>query len=260
MSDSEIDSPDSVPTRSWWADIGAATQFLTRLRWGADDDAGAFPASAMRAFPLVGAAIGLAGGIVYFVGSWLGLPPFVAALIALGATIALTGALHEDGLADAADSLGATNPDDRIAVMRDGSIGAYGVLALVLGVLLRAGAIAALESPGLVIAAWIAAGAASRAAIPVVMRTAEAARADGLAAAIGPPSAVPARTAAALGIAIALLFAGPWAGIVALGVGACAAAGAINWARRTLGGYTGDVLGTVQQVTEIAILLAIVSF
>ena len=119
----------------------------------------------------------------------------------------LTGGLHEDGLADLADGLGGGRTRaERLAIMRDPRLGSFGALALILAVLARILALAALAEPALVAAALIAAGAVSRAALPALMAALPAARADGLAAAAGRPH--PLRAAAAIAIAA---LAGFWA-------------------------------------------------
>src|SRR5918994_1725534 len=77
-----------------------------------------------------------------------GLPPFVAATIAIGFLALATGGLHEDGLADTADGFGGGRTrDEKLAIMRDSRIGTYGVLALVFSVLIRAMALASIFSP-----------------------------------------------------------------------------------------------------------------
>ncbi|MGH6905574.1 MAG: adenosylcobinamide-GDP ribazoletransferase, partial [Geminicoccaceae bacterium] len=130
-------------------DCKVALAFLTRLPvreeppWPAADLAASAPM-----FPVVGALIGLAGAIAYALATWLGLPPWPAAVGALATTIWLTGALHEDGFADVADGFGGGGTREaKLAIMRDPRIGSYGALALVLAVLARAGAVAGLGEP-----------------------------------------------------------------------------------------------------------------
>src|SRR5260221_12395188 len=115
-------------------------------------------AHASWAFPLVGIGVGLLGAIAYSLAAMLGLPPLAAALIAVAVTVALTGALHEDGLADSADGLlGGGDRAQRLPTLRDSLTRAYGVLTLVFSVGLRAAALAALGDPGRVAAALVAA-------------------------------------------------------------------------------------------------------
>jgi len=245
----------------WRDDLLAASLFLTRVKLPRIMTAPAASAAglthALRAFPVVGAAIGLAAALVYWLASLFGLSPLPAALVTVGATVWLTGGLHEDGLADCADGFGGGHDRAaKLAIMRDSRIGSYGVLALVLGVGLRVAALADLSvADGA--AALVAAHAASRAAMPLLMALLEPARPDGLAASLGRPSEAVLAQAVILGVLICALMTGPFPGIVALSFAALVLAGLETLARQQIGGYTGDVLGAAQQVTEIAILLAL---
>jgi adenosylcobinamide-GDP ribazoletransferase len=217
----------------------AASAFLTRVPvGGASYDIGAGAAL----FPVVGACVGAAvGGTAY------GLAHVVPALVAAGAALAvgvlLTGALHLDGLADTADALGARSREAALAVMRDHAIGTYGTVALVLDLLVKAAALAALAGRSRVVLEALAAGALSR-AVPVVLGLLlPDVRRDGAGAAfhVTPRAAVVAVVlAAALAIPADPLLIGVAAG-AALLLGA--------WSRRRFGGRTGDTLGAA---TELA--------
>jgi adenosylcobinamide-GDP ribazoletransferase len=245
---------------AWWADLKFATAFLTRLPIGPGNigDMSAL-ARASRCFPVVGLGIGLLGGILYALATALDLPPLLAAIVAVAATVAVTGALHEDGLADTADGFGGGGDRERkLQIMRDSRIGTYGVVALVLALGARVVALASFEDNADAVAAVILCEAASRALVVAVMQRAPLARSDGLAASAGRPTQATMLWALGLGGLIALAFAG-LDGVIALAAG-IAVAGAIVWlARRQIGGVTGDVLGTVQQGSEIAMLLALVA-
>ena len=178
-----------------------ALQFLTRLPAGAPARSAPPLAASAPMFPLIGALIGAAGGLVFALAAGLGLPPMLAALLAVAAQVLLTGGLHEDGLADIADGFGGGRTRaDKLRILRDSRIGSFGAMALMLALLARIGALAALASPALVAAALIAAGAASRAALPVIMVSIAPARDEGLAVAAGRPH--PLRAAAGAAIAI----------------------------------------------------------
>ncbi|HEX2152085.1 MAG TPA: adenosylcobinamide-GDP ribazoletransferase, partial [Stellaceae bacterium] len=179
-----------------------------------------------------------------------------AALLAVAAGIAVTGALHEDGLADTADGFGGgRSRDHKLAIMHDSAQGTYGVLALVLSVGLRVTAIAAIGDPVFVGLALVAAHAASRAVLPSAMLLLRPARDNGLGAAAGRPSGTIAALAALIGAAIVLATLGPLTGALALLLASGAVALAGMLARRQIGGYTGDVLGFFQQIGEIVMLL-----
>jgi len=126
---------------------------------------------------------------------------------------------------------------------------------LVFSVGLRATALAAIRDPIHVGLALIAAHAASRGALPVLMRLLEPARSDGLGAAAGRPTRAVAMAAAVIGGVLALALLGPLTGITALLLTAAALTLAAMLARRQIGGYTGDVLGFFQQIGEIVMLL-----
>jgi adenosylcobinamide-GDP ribazoletransferase len=211
------------------------------------------------AYPLVGAAVGLIGGLTYSVTHALGVPSALAAIFATMAMILATGGLHEDGLVDAADGLGGKSPEDRLAIMRDHRIGTYGAIALVLSLGIRISAVAVLAEPSLVIGALIASGAASRASATALMATLPHARDDGLSRSVGPASQQDALIAIAIAFAIAWLALsfGTAFGVVVITLGVTAIVGLLAQAR--LGGQTGDVLGASSQLVECAGLTAIVA-
>jgi len=237
-------------------DISTGLAFCTRLplRFGAPAEGNL--AQSAWTFPVIGAGIGAVGALVYWLGYGAGSSSFVAATLAVAATVIITGCLHEDGLADTADGFGGGATTERkLEIMRDSRSGAYGVVALVLSILLRVGAVASLVDPGLVVAALIAAHAGARAAMPLFMATVPRARQDGLSAAAGVPPQGSILAAVLLGL-LAL-----W---VCLGFGTALVAtllvvvGLWLMARLSLkqiGGQTGDVLGAVEQLGEILILL-----
>jgi adenosylcobinamide-GDP ribazoletransferase len=236
-----------------------ALAFLTRLPVRPDRPwQGADLAASVAMFPLVGVLVGALGALAFAIATALGLPPLLAALLAIAALVASTGALHEDGLADLADGLGGTSRAQRLQIMRDPRIGSFGVLALALALAARAGARAAQAGPAEVGAALVAAAALSRALLPAAMLALPQARADGLAAKAGRPH--PARVAATVTIAllIALLLLPPLTLVIASAAAALAGAMVAWLALRRLGGITGDVLGAVQQLAEIAFLFSAV--
>jgi len=245
---------------AWWTDLRVAAAFLTRLPIGLTTGGGMSTlARASRCFPIVGLGIGLLGGILYALAIALDLPTLLAAIIAVAATVAVTGALHEDGLADMVDGFGGGGDRDRkLQIMRDSRIGTYGVVALVLALGARVVALGSFEDNADAVCAVILCHAASRALVVAVMHCAPLARGDGLAASAGRPPQATMLWALALGGLIALLFAG-FDGAVATVAGAAIAWAIVALARRQIGGVTGDVLGAVQQGSEIAMLLALVA-
>jgi adenosylcobinamide-GDP ribazoletransferase len=207
-------------------------------------------------FPLVGAGIGALGALVYWIGHGLGFQPFVSAALAVAASLLVTGCLHEDGLADTADGFGGgANRERKLKIMRDSGIGTYGAAALTLFILLRVGAIASLSSPALVAPALIAAHAGARATLPMFMRRVPPARDDGLSAEAGDPPQGGAVLAVAIGLVVLLLCLGFGATLVGALLLAAATVLLAWLAIAQIGGQTGDVLGTLEQVSEVLILL-----
>jgi len=238
-------------------EFAIAAAVLTRLPVGAGAAQPGSVAAAGWAFPLVGAGVGALCALAFFAAALLGLAAGPAALLAVLAGVAITGAFHEDGLADTADGFGGGGSrDQKLAIMRDSRQGTFGVIAIVLSIGLRAAAIASIGDPIHAGLALIAAHAASRGALPATMRLLPPARSDGLGAAAGRPSRTVAIAAAVIGAAIALATLGPLAGALALLLAGGAVVLAAMLARRQIGGYTGDVLGFFQQTGEIVMLLA----
>lgn len=245
-------------------DVSICLQFYSRLPIGsARADAPPDLARLAPALPLAGALIGATGAASLIVARICHLPPLVCALIAIATLTIITGALHEDGLADLADGLAGATRDAKLAIMRDSRIGSYGALALLLSVLLRAAALAALIERGILLSAFalIFASALSRVAGLVPMTMLAPARADGLgAAAAAPTREVLTRAGCyAAALAVAPWLAGAGLSQIVMAIVAAFVGGALvaALARKQIGGYTGDVLGAAQQVAEIAILLSL---
>ncbi len=240
----------------WLDDLRTATAFLTRLPMPHPD--GASPANFVRAhrlFPVVGAAIGGVVGLVCLALRALGVPGLAGSALALGAGAILTGALHEDGLADVGDGFGGgRDAAAKLEIMRDSRLGTYGALTLMVSFVAKVSALSALPD-GVAVQGLIAAHALARSVLPAMAMSLAYARKDGLAANAGRPDPGIAATAAALAFVIALL-ALPFT--LALGAALAAIACALGMgllAQRQIGGQTGDVLGGAEQVAETAILV-----
>jgi adenosylcobinamide-GDP ribazoletransferase len=208
-------------------------------------------------FPAVGALVGLGAGAIR-VAAEPTLGAGVAAVLAVAALVAITGGLHQDGLADCADALGAREGRERrLAVMRDSSTGAFGTLALALWALLYVAALAALPRHD-AIHALVVAAALGRWAAVVHSAASFSARTEGLGAAFVPGRmGLAAATGSAAALAIAL---GPAAGAAALGAAALVAAGTTAWARAAVGGHTGDTLGATVALAEVTSVLVLLGF
>lgn len=235
-------------------DIGEALVLLSRLPVPASMiGEGTRGAQAAWAYPLAGAMIGAIAGLAGVLALGFGVTAGVAAAIVLITQIMLTGAMHEDGLADAADGLwGAQGRHERLEIMRDSRIGTYGVLALVLSVLTRWAALSVLAASGWLFLPVLAVAALSRAPMVAAMALMSTARDDGLSVKVGKPAREAAWLALGIGGAIALLLGG--AGILATLMAAATAYAVSRIAQDKIGGQSGDILGAMQQVAEMAAL------
>jgi adenosylcobinamide-GDP ribazoletransferase len=189
-------------------------------------------------FPVVGALIGLVAAVAYVTAS-LVLPSLLAAALTIAATILLTGALHEDGLADAADAWGgARTREEALRILRDPTHGTYGVLALVVGVVVRVAALSAI-APAMAVGVLPAVHATSRGVLVGLIWTTRPARDDGLASALS-LGAVRAFVGLAATLALGIGLLGAW--FVPAAVLAVAAGWLVRWlAVRRIGGMTGDL-------------------
>ena len=217
-------------------------------------------ANAAWAFPVTGLIVGLIGALIYALAHRLGLPAWPAATLSVAATLALTGALHEDGLADTADGLGGgDNREAKLDIMRDSRTGAYGVCALVLVLLLRIGVLASFADAYAVVWALLASHCAARAAMVAMMWLLPPARSDGLSFEAGAPPGEGVAAAAAIALLVLLFCLHPMRGFIA-GLVLIAVVALMAWlAMRQIEGQTGDVLGAVEQIGEIAVLLVAVA-
>lgn len=234
--------------------LRAAIVFLTRVPLRLKHEPSL--TDAVPWFPVVGALIGASVGAVA-AGLLQLVPPFVAAALAVLLGVLLTGAFHEDGLADVADAFaGGWTPADRLRILKDPLHGSYGVAALCGSILLRVVAIGSLgTSPAAVFACVVAAHTLGRGAAVALMGTVRVAREEGLGAdyarSLSKGRAAIGVTAA---VAIAALAIGWWVGPLALA--AFIGASALAWlALRKIGGVTGDVLGAAEQVVECLTLV-----
>jgi adenosylcobinamide-GDP ribazoletransferase len=232
--------------------LRSAVAFLTVIP--AADRSGSPGARLGRAyFPAVGAAVGLLGGAAFILMSAMA-GPLLGGVAAVAVLAILTGGLHLDGLADAADGLfGAGTLERRLEVMRDPRIGSFGAVALVI---VLAGDVAALASmsPARALIALVIAGALSRLAVLAVIVLAPYRRQDGLGvAAQGSHGGFDLALGTALTTILCLL--DPRRAAVAAVVVALVAVSMLTLARRRIGGATGDVYGAVAELSQLAALI-----
>ena len=254
--------PEKNSDLTFQQDLKVVLAFFTRLPIKSGEVRRPLAASS-RAFGVAGLVIGGLAGMVFWLASLSGLTAPVAAILAVAALILITGGLHEDGLADVADGFGGGwDVARKLDIMRDSNVGTYGMLALVISTGLRVAGYATLfvDGQGLFasVALFAAVGCFSRASMPFMMLQLKSVRSDGRAYQAGKPSNNAVRSGLLIsGISggVLFLFATGIAGVAAALAGAGLAYYAVaRIATRQIGGYTGDVLGSLQQISELLIL------
>ncbi|MBD2749789.1 adenosylcobinamide-GDP ribazoletransferase [Microvirga sp. BT688] len=253
-------------------DLAHCVRFYSRLPVPAlpwEQDAHAPPSfpRLLRMIPVAGLVLGLLPAAVLGLALLIDLGPWLAATLSVAAMVLTTGALHEDGLADTADSIGGTTREKRLEIMRDSRIGAFGASALFLSLSLRIGALAALASRvdgGAVVAAILITASLSRTAglMPLVFLA--PARRDGMSQSVGQPARSTFWRVAGIGAALTVVL-GALGGLPAAGIllmlmlSGLAGLALTRFAERHLGGQTGDIAGAAQQVAEIAALIGLLT-
>lgn len=214
---------------------------------------------ALRWAPLVGVLIGFLQALLVILLVVVEVPALVAGLVAVGFAAWLTRGLHEDGLADYVDGLGGGwTPERRLAIMKDSHIGAFGTIALMISIGLRASAIASIASLGAwsIVLALVLSGALSRLAFLLLFKAMKPARSQGLSHAIGSPNRLDLLIAAVLAFC-PLVFFQPIAALAVVAVWIIVMVWLLRQARVALGGHTGDVAGALQQCGETVILIVL---
>ena len=203
-------------------------------------------------FPVVGALICALAGVA---GGWAStrIGELPAAFLTVAIALMITGALHEDGLADTFDGLGAGGDREAIlAVMKDSRVGVFGALALVLAIGLKVSLLAAIPADRYVLVSGVA-GAVSRASAVTIMKVFPPATSKGLAASLSPALSVPLVVLTALIGTMAAAFLG-WPNAAGGLLGWASGLLMAFWAWRRIGGLTGDTLGAVAVISELGVL------
>jgi adenosylcobinamide-GDP ribazoletransferase len=271
----QFEQGEAATVSGWQAvtvDLAHCVRFYSRLPVPAlpwEQNAHALPSfpRLVRVIPLAGLLIGLVPAAVLGCALLLDLGPWLAAILSVGAMMLATGALHEDGLADVADSFGGSTREKRLEIMRDSRIGSFGASALFLALALRIGTLAALASRidgGAVTAVVLLVASLSRTAglMPLVFLS--PARRDGMSQAVGQPARETFWLAAGIAGGIAVVL-GALAGLPPIGVALTLVLSGLSgvaltgFASRHLGGQTGDIAGAAQQVAEIAALIGLLT-
>lgn len=219
------------------------------------------------ALPFASIIIGSGPALLLVLGTMAGLPPLFAAGLALAFSALITGAMAEDALADAADGLfGGQTIARRLEILKDSRHGTYGVTALVLFLILRVTALGAMAtiSPLAAGCVWLAAGISARSGALWLTLILPAARPDGASASTGQVSIKSFIAGAVFTLLLAFVFAAPFTSILGFTVAlVLLVVVSIGWARlcaHLVGGQTGDLIGALQALLEIAALSAFILF
>jgi adenosylcobinamide-GDP ribazoletransferase len=253
---------DPVPASAAARHVLLAVSFLTRVPVRRLNALPSDFAKAPLYFPFVGTGIGAVGAGCFYLAHWL-FPVDVSVVVTLGLLMLLTGALHEDGLADSADAFGSKlTKADILEVMRDSRIGTYGTLALVMAVLLKFVVLRHL-SVGVIMASLVAVHTLSRWAVlpglmllpyprnsaPLSKRIVE--QVAGLR-----PGYLVLSTAYTVLLAVGIF---RLKGAALLLTAVLVSAAGMWYFKRKLSGATGDCYGALQQCTELALYLTILA-
>ncbi|MBF9232102.1 adenosylcobinamide-GDP ribazoletransferase [Microvirga alba] len=274
MSD-QLEKAQSVSTSAWQeflTDVARCLRFYSRLPvqslpWEHDPYAPPDFQRLTRVLPVAGLALGLLPALVLAVALFLTLGPWLAATLSVATMALTTGAFHEDGLADTADSFGGATRERRLAIMKDSLIGSYGASALILSFALRIGALATLASrldPFAACASLLIAASLSRTAALMPLVLLPPARPDGASHAVGQPTREAFWFAAALAAGLAVIL-GMIAGLAPSGIALMLSLSALSglaltrFAARHIQGQTGDIAGAAQQIAEIAALIGLLT-
>ncbi len=248
---------DDGPDRK---DLALALVFLTRIPWPWQLDAERPIGRAAWAFPVIGAGLGLLAGVVWLAASSLGVSALVAATLVIACLAIVTGALHEDGLADCADGIGSGQRGAAaIKIMRDSRLGTHGVVALGVVLILRIGALSdwPVSVDAVLALAALQAGSRGLMLLPALI-CAPAATAGLAAGSDFRRSEIYLALVLAAGFGAVVL---PMAGFLVAAVIAAAAVFLLTkLVNRQIGGYTGDVMGAAQQGIDTIGLIALASF
>lgn len=206
------------------------------------------------AWPIAGLLLALAPAASVIINHWLGIPWLVSAFLALAAGMVMTGALHEDGLADTFDGLGGRGGRERrLAIMRDSRLGTYGALALFIATFVKGFALASLlYRPWLAALALLLCAVVSRAAALWHWSATAAARQDGMAFSAGRPDTLALQIGLLSGLVATVLLgvAFGWSAVLGVTLAVVATGLFSRLTQRRFGGHTGDTIGAAQQIAE----------
>ncbi len=261
------DNRPAVPPRelNLADDLLMGIRFYSRLPTGPSPHVRPNLSRIALALPLTSLVIGIAPALLLVGLEWLRVPHLFAATLAAGLMVIVTGAMAEDALADAADGLfGGHSVEDRLTIMKDSRHGTYGVCAIVLLLGLRITAIGSIANPLAAGGVWLAAGLMARSGALWLTLALPAARSGGAAATAGQVTRQAFGIGALFAVVLSFVLAAFAVGVLEL-VAAYLLCVLVVWGwvtlcRRLIGGQTGDLIGALQALLEMAALTGFMIF
>lgn len=246
---------------SLWAEIIIAVNYLTRLNLKHDEEAKPrLVRKSMGWFPVVGAVIGLFGACVDWVVTQIGLPGIITSAFAVISMLWITRALHEEEFASMANQYGRNfDNDQKVGWLKEERSVQYGTLAVIIVIIMKIGAIASLSDSDVVFRALIASSCWSRALMVVMAGWLRPLPGDPVADYFQQPPVLRVFMSLAIGIAIVFAALGPSFAPMALGLGAGAGLVVALAGANHLRGYSGPLMGTMQEIVELTVLGYILS-
>ncbi len=252
--------PLSIDTSDIYLDMLAAAMLLTRVPIDWPDGKKPAKGRIYWAFGLVGIGIAAVPVMAATILLTIGAPALAVIALMLAGMALLSGGMHQDGLADVADSLGGPDKQSRLAIMHDSRLGSFGILGLICVSLVTIACLAALAdiSPGLMAGGAFAVAALSRSMMAVQRYLHEPPSTTGIASTTGKPEAMIAIISVMLSLLLAMVFINIGAALAMLIIGLIVTF-ALGWfVKLWIGGVNGDGLGATQQLSEAMMLLALV--
>ena len=248
----------------YFVDFFASVMFFTRIpiHWPYFSDKPPDLTRATWSFPLVGFLIGIISGIVGELCIYLNLTIFLSCTVAIGFSVIITGAFHEDGLADMADGFGAGGSPEKInQIMHDSRLGTYGMIALSLGLLIRLGIIMTLVDLGyslvIILSTGFASGKLSILFIRNFFNPSNFAKTGSIIEYVPLKSLL---IACMLWVVIVVCFFPLFGIFLGISLTAFVIFKIGNMSKRNLGGISGDILGATAFLTELAFMFGLIIY
>lgn len=240
-------------------DLRAAFMLLTRIpvRW--DKETPPDLNRCLWTYPIVGMVVALVGVCVYGGGIFIHLPNGVSVLLSIAVMIIVTGAFHEDGLADTLDGFGGgLTAEKKLEIMRDSRIGTYGGLGLIIVIGLKAAVLWSMAYYQFM-AALLVGASLSRFMIILILRILPPAREGGLSVNAGRPSNNTILVGLSTPLLISMLLLDLRTSLIVVAVAVIITWLFSRFTFKQVGGFSGDILGATQQISEVAIFLTLAS-